>query len=66
MMSPQNIIRLAARRNFAVNFFQEIQIDAAFTFRRSQIALLWPRPKSQVSSQPTLKNWLEKFGSNSS
>ena len=32
----------------------------------SQSILLWPRPKSQVSSQPTLKISLEKFGSNSS
>ena len=65
MMSPQNIIRFAAPGNFAMDFFQEIEINPAFAFG-SQSFLLWPRPKSQVSSQPTLKNWLEKFGSNSS
>ena len=32
MMSPQNIMRFAARGNFAVDLLQEIQIDAAFAF----------------------------------
>ena len=36
MMSPQNIICRLRRGNFAMNLFQEIEIDAAFAFGLAQ------------------------------
>ena len=65
MMSPQNIIVLP-RGRLPGEFFSENRDKRGLGLCVAQSFLLWPRPKSQVSSQPTLKNWLEKFGSNSS